>query len=203
MAKQTINIGTSANKGDGDPIRTAFDKVNDNFDELYSDVAALTGTGNSTVDLQANVFADDSTLLVDAINGAIPAANITGSLSGVAVSTADITPCQLFGKLLEDKLYAHHAIQDSLIVSDVEIRANVDSQLQAFLQNSGGTMEELLKFYKKGEWNKDNIKKYFKNDNSFDVINSQFAIHYLFDTQSSINYLIDKGLLVHYSQGHF
>lgn len=36
MAKQTINLGTSANKGDGDPLRTAFDKVNDNFDELYS-----------------------------------------------------------------------------------------------------------------------------------------------------------------------
>jgi hypothetical protein len=36
MAKQTINIGTSANKGDGDPLRTAFDKINDNFDELYA-----------------------------------------------------------------------------------------------------------------------------------------------------------------------
>ena len=36
MAKQTINIGTSANKGDGDPLRVAFDKVNDNFDELYA-----------------------------------------------------------------------------------------------------------------------------------------------------------------------
>ena len=36
MAKQTVNLGTSANKGDGDPLRTAFDKVNDNFDELYA-----------------------------------------------------------------------------------------------------------------------------------------------------------------------
>jgi hypothetical protein len=36
VAKQTINLGTSANKGDGDPLRTAFDKVNDNFDELYT-----------------------------------------------------------------------------------------------------------------------------------------------------------------------
>ena len=36
MAKQTINLGTSANKGDSDPLRTAFDKVNDNFDELYT-----------------------------------------------------------------------------------------------------------------------------------------------------------------------
>ena len=30
MAKQIINIGSSANKGDGEPLRTAFDKINDN-----------------------------------------------------------------------------------------------------------------------------------------------------------------------------
>ena len=36
MAKKLINIGTSANKGNGDPLRTAFDKVNDNFNELYA-----------------------------------------------------------------------------------------------------------------------------------------------------------------------
>ena len=36
MAKQTVNLGTSLNSGDGDPLRTAFDKINDNFDELYA-----------------------------------------------------------------------------------------------------------------------------------------------------------------------
>ena len=36
MAKKTVNIGTSANKGNGDPLRTAFSKINDNFDELYA-----------------------------------------------------------------------------------------------------------------------------------------------------------------------
>jgi hypothetical protein len=36
MAKQTIDLGSSANKGDGDPLRTAFTKVNSNFDELYT-----------------------------------------------------------------------------------------------------------------------------------------------------------------------
>ena len=35
MARQTINIGSSANDGTGDPLRTAFDKINDNFNELY------------------------------------------------------------------------------------------------------------------------------------------------------------------------
>lgn len=39
MAKQTINIGSSANDGTGDQLRTAFDKVNDNFDEVYGTIA--------------------------------------------------------------------------------------------------------------------------------------------------------------------
>ena len=39
MAKQTINIGTVANDGTGDTVRDAFDKVNDNFTELYTDDA--------------------------------------------------------------------------------------------------------------------------------------------------------------------
>lgn len=37
MAKQTIGIGTSANDGTGDALRVAFDKTNDNFDEIYAD----------------------------------------------------------------------------------------------------------------------------------------------------------------------
>lgn len=36
MARQVINIGTAPNSRTGDPIRTAFDKVNQNFTELYN-----------------------------------------------------------------------------------------------------------------------------------------------------------------------
>ena len=34
--KQTINIGTTANDGTGDQLRDAFDKTNQNFDEIYA-----------------------------------------------------------------------------------------------------------------------------------------------------------------------
>ena len=37
------------------------------------------------------------------------------------LSTRGVSKCQLLGKLMEDKLYAHHAIQDSLELSDNEI----------------------------------------------------------------------------------
>ena len=55
MAKQTINIGTSANTKDGDIIRDAFNKVNQNFDEIY-EIIVLDGGGASTV------FNDDNTI---------------------------------------------------------------------------------------------------------------------------------------------
>ena len=36
MAKLNINIGSTANDGTGDDLRTAGDKINDNFTELYN-----------------------------------------------------------------------------------------------------------------------------------------------------------------------
>jgi hypothetical protein len=41
MSKQTINIGVSANDGTGDQLRAAFDKTNDNFNEVYGGVASV------------------------------------------------------------------------------------------------------------------------------------------------------------------
>lgn len=70
-------------------------------------------------------------------------------LKAQGASLEGVTRCQLFGKLLEDKLYAHHAIQDSVEVSDAEIRSNVDYQIQQFLAQSGKSMDELLEFYNK------------------------------------------------------
>ena len=40
MTQQTINIGNSANDRTGDPLRTAFTKVNANFTELYATASA-------------------------------------------------------------------------------------------------------------------------------------------------------------------
>jgi hypothetical protein len=53
MAKQTINVGLTANDKRGDPLRTAFTKINQNFTELYNvdantatDIADLTDNSN-------------------------------------------------------------------------------------------------------------------------------------------------------------
>jgi hypothetical protein len=49
MAKQTINVGSSANKGDGDPLRTAFGKINENFTEVYSLLGASDGDTDDVI----------------------------------------------------------------------------------------------------------------------------------------------------------
>ena len=53
MAQQTINLGTVANDGTGDPIRDAFDKCNDNFTELYAGLVGLLDFKGAT-DASAN-----------------------------------------------------------------------------------------------------------------------------------------------------
>ena len=54
MAKQTINIGQSANDKNGDPLRTAFGKVNANFTELYAGGANETQLTNGSKTLTLN-----------------------------------------------------------------------------------------------------------------------------------------------------
>ena len=64
------------------------------------------------------------------------------------MSTKNVSRCELLGKLMEDKLYAHHAIQDSLEVSDEEIYDYVDQSIAYFTEQLG-SIEKVLEFYKK------------------------------------------------------
>ena len=62
MAKQTINIGTTANDGTGDPLRTAFDKVNSNFTELYNDDAGDVNSVNAGTGISVDQTTGDVTV---------------------------------------------------------------------------------------------------------------------------------------------
>ena len=59
MAKQTINIGTSANDGTGDPLRSAMDKTNDNFTELYNGAGGVADGAVTTAKLAADAVDSD------------------------------------------------------------------------------------------------------------------------------------------------
>lgn len=64
------------------------------------------------------------------------------------IPTKNITRCELLGKLMEDKLYAHHAVQDSLEVTDAEIYDYVDQSINYFTEQLG-SLEKVLAFYNK------------------------------------------------------
>ncbi len=69
-------------------------------------------------------------------------------LRNQGASTEDVTRCGLLGKLMEDRLYAHQAVQDSILVSDDEVNLTGERQLQGLVQQIG-SMPKVLKYYKK------------------------------------------------------
>lgn len=74
---------------------------------------------------------------------------------------ADITGrtrCEFFGMLLENKLFAHHAVQDSLVVTDVEINDFIDRQVDQMVEYYG-SMESTLKMYNKKSY--EDFREYY------------------------------------------
>nr|WP_235921998.1 peptidylprolyl isomerase [Flavobacterium phycosphaerae] len=83
-------------------------------------------------------------------------------LSSQGNSIKDITRCQMLGKLLEDKLYAHQAVQDSIIVKDEEVKEKMNDQLNYMVEQLG-SMEKVVQYFKK------NNEEEFRSE-LFDII---------------------------------
>ena len=86
MAQQTINIGSVANDGTGDPLRTAFDKVNDNFTELYADDAGDVNSVNAGTGISVNQTTGAVTVTNSAPDQTV---SLTG---GTAITTSGTYP---------------------------------------------------------------------------------------------------------------
>jgi peptidyl-prolyl cis-trans isomerase SurA len=80
-------------------------------------------------------------------------------------SIKDISRCQVLGSLLESKLYAHQAVQDSIIVSDSEVKGMMDERL-AYMMEQAGSIDKIVKFYQKES--EEEFRTYF-----FDVLKEQ------------------------------
>jgi hypothetical protein len=93
MAKQNINVGTTANDKKGDSLRAAFQKVNANFTELY---AAL-GLTDVTLNLGAFTFTG-STMSTDDSTNIVIDRPIT--VNGEITVDGDIVPKTDFGASL-------------------------------------------------------------------------------------------------------
>ncbi len=64
------------------------------------------------------------------------------------VDVSGITRCQLLGKLMEDKLFAHQAIQDSIVIQDSQVREKMNKQLDYMVEQLG-TMQKVVEYFKK------------------------------------------------------
>lgn len=80
-------------------------------------------------------------------------------------SIKDITRCQILGKIMEDKLYAHQAVIDSVKVTDSEVKAMMDERL-SYMVEQIGSMDKVVSYYKKNS--EEEFRTYF-----FDVLKEQ------------------------------
>jgi len=99
MAKTAINVGSAANDGTGDPLRTAMQSTNSNFNELYG----LLGDG-STLSISGDVTMSSGAVTIanGAVENAMMAANsvdsdqyVDGSIDTVHIADDQITYAKL------------------------------------------------------------------------------------------------------------
>lgn len=83
MAKQSINLGSSANDGTGTTIRAGGDIVNDNFNELYTAI----GTG-SNLQITVSGASNGQALIYSSSNSRFEPANQSGGLSDIVGDTS-------------------------------------------------------------------------------------------------------------------
>ena len=79
MSQQIINIGSYPSDGSGDPLRVSFDKINQNFAELYSTVGnVITQTGN----IISNV---------NVVSGGTSVSSVAGKTGNVTLTINDVS----------------------------------------------------------------------------------------------------------------
>ena len=83
-------------------------------------------------------------------------------ISSQGGSVKDISRCQMLGKLMEDKLYAHQAVQDSVKVTDAEVKTMMDERLN-YMTEQLGSIDKVVKYYKKDS--EEEFRTYF-----FDIL---------------------------------
>ena len=92
MAKQSLNLGTVANDGTGDTLRSGGDKINDNFNEIYTAIGNGTTIGLNVLNPAVGQVLkyDGSSFAPGDLNALTSALDVAGN-SIVSASNGDIT----------------------------------------------------------------------------------------------------------------
>lgn len=144
MAKQTINVGSTANDGTGDKLRDAFVKVNANFTELYSDDAGDVNSVNGqtgVVVLDSDDIAEGSSNLYNQTHvGDVTGATVLSIASGavdydnlgvefksrgaISSNNVNFSTAQVFTKTLSGATTFTYSGTEVGMVKDLIINAN-------------------------------------------------------------------------------
>jgi len=122
MAQEIINIGTTPNDGTGDPLRTAFTKVNENFTELYdtADTQDLDFTGDSGT---GAVELDSQTLNLVGTNGV----QTTASGQTITIDTSSLDTRLTTAEADIDTNTASITTEETArIAADTTLQTNID-----------------------------------------------------------------------------
>ncbi|SHI72343.1 peptidylprolyl isomerase [Flavobacterium terrae] len=64
------------------------------------------------------------------------------------IDIKEISRCEMLDKLLGEKLYAHQAIQDSIVVTDAEVNSKLEEQV-SYMVEQLGSMDKVIEYFKK------------------------------------------------------
>ena len=109
MAKTAIDVGSSANDGTGDPLRTAMQSTNSNINELYT----LLGNGTTlSISGDATMSAGAVTIANDAVENAMVADDAIDSpqIADGSIDTIHIADDQVTAGKLADEFTAAQAV---------------------------------------------------------------------------------------------
>jgi len=110
MAKQTIDIGTLGNDGTGESIRNAFQKVNDNFTEVYA-VYDIDGRIDFTrlSDAPASYNRNQIIMGSSTLDNKLTARTVQSSDNSIIITTTDntkldlkVSPAAIISELVSD-----------------------------------------------------------------------------------------------------
>tara|TARA_S200002703_G_scaffold120772_1_gene106603 strand:+ start:247 stop:753 length:507 start_codon:yes stop_codon:yes gene_type:complete len=142
MAKQVINIGTTANDGTGDPLRTAFDKVNDNFTELYSDDAGDVGSIIGGTGLEVDSATGDVTVSIsdDGVTYTQMGTEFT-TAAVISASAVDFSSAAVFTKTLTAATTLTLSNVSTGMVKDLVITGDYTLTLPSSVKTITGTYD--------------------------------------------------------------
>jgi hypothetical protein len=123
MAKQTLNIGTSANDGTGTNLRSGGTIINDNFNEIYTAIGdgnTITFTPSSSVALTNKTISGSSNTLLNIGNS-----SLTNSSFGIRDDSSSAISISLGGTL---KLKSNDGITTTVSQGDT-ITIGLDSNI--------------------------------------------------------------------------